>query len=337
MRINRAPPHIDTTAVFVQDALRGTLLHGSDMHMMGGTERLRSGLLGAENLQAHLKNPWARMKTWRRVPIRVHNARLLEPPATLESHGFELVRAGAAASRRQGIGAQVEAYRNASRRIVEELTGCAESRIIQQVHRAGFHGLEPGDTHEPDAPRADAIISSLHVAIPALQAHTDVSPWVELRSEWNAFVKGRHGAIFNVWRSTDLDGPIEEKPLAVCCASSVAQGDMVATLAPGLLPGDEGFVSYHLAHAASQQWFYYPRMTLDEALVMRFYDTREERGGRRGVFHVAVEDPGTASGARRRESVDIRVAAAFGDETERDARRARFLAELPPIPGPAGE
>lgn len=302
---------------------------------MGVPEGLSSRLLGAENPQAN--DAWARMYTWCRVPIRVYNARLLEPPATLESHGFELVRAGGGVvGRRQGMGAQVEAYRNASRRIVEDITGCAESRVIQQVHRGGFHGLQPGDTHEPDSPRADAIINTLNVAIHVRQAHTDVSPYVELRSEWNEFVKGRHGAVFNVWRSTDLDGPVEEMPLAVCCASSVAHDDMVATLAPGLLPGDEGFLSYHLVHSASQQWFYYPRMTPDEALVMRFYDTREARGGRRGVFHVAVEDPGTASGARRRESVDIRVAAAFGDETERDARRARFLAELPPIPGRAG-
>ena len=128
------------------------------------------------------------------------------------------------------------------------------------------------------------------------------------------------------------DSQREDMPLAVCSVRSVAHRDMVATWAPGLLSGDDGFVSYHLVHDASQRWFYYPRMTADEALVLRFYDTREPLGARRGVFHVAVDDPGTPSGAKRRESVDIRVAATFGEETERDARRARFLAELPPIP-----
>lgn len=159
-----------------------------------------------------------------------------------------------------------------------------------------------------------------------------MSPWVELLPEWDAFFQGRHGAIYNVWRSTDLDRPIESMPLAVCRAQSVALDDMVATWAPGLFPGGDGFVSYHLVHNASQTWFYYPRMTPEEALVMRFYDTREQLGSRRGVFHVAVEDPDTPPSAKRRESVDIRVAAAFEDETERDARRSRFLAEIPPIP-----
>ena len=326
----REPTHIDTAAVFVQHRLRGTLLEGSEMDVMGAPERLRSRLRGAASPQAQSKDPWERIYTWRRVPIRVHNARLLDPPATLESHGFELVRAGRAADKRQGIGGQLKAYRIESRRIVEALTGCGESWVVNQVHRGGFHGLRMGD------PLESGVAGVGTVAIHVRQVHTDVSPWVELWSEWNEFVKGRHGAIFNVWRSTDPAGPVEEMPLAVCSANSVVQSDMVATLAPGLLPGGEGFVSYHLAHAASQQWFYYPRMTADEALVMRFYDTREPQGGRRGVFHVAVKDPGTPAEARRRESVDIRVAAAFGEETERDARRARFLAELPPIPDAPG-
>ena len=322
----REPAHIDTAAVFVQNRLRGTLLQGSEMDVMGAPERLRSRSRGATNPRAGSRNAWERMFTWRRVPIRVHNARLLDPPATLDSHGFELVRVGGAAGSRQSVDGRREAYRIESRRLVEALTGCEESLVINQIHRGGFNGLSPGDPLEPAAPGAGA------VAVHVRQVHTDISPWVELRSEWNAFVKGRHGAVYNVWRSTDLDGPVEDMPLAVCCAASVAHRDMVATWAPGLLPGGGGFVSYHLAHDASQRWFYYPRMTSDEALVLRFYDTREPLGGRRGVFHVAVDDPGTPSGARRRESVDIRVAAAFGEETERDARRARFLAELPPVP-----
>ena len=300
------PAHIDTAALFVRNRWRGTLLRGGDMGL------------------------WERMGTWHRVPVRVHNARLLDPPATLDSHGFELLRADGAVGDRQSVDRQCEAYRIDSRRIVEALTGCEETRILNQYHRGGFDGLRPGDPLEQGVSGTADVPAAItpHVR----EVHTDGSPLAELRSEWNAFVKGRHGAVFSVWRSTDLDGPVEDMPLAVCRADSVAQRDMVATWFPDMYPGG-GFVYYHLAHDASQQWFYYPRMTSDEVLVIRLYDTREPLGGRRGVFHAAVADPGAPSEARRRESVDIRVAAAFGDETERDARRARFLAELPPVPG----
>ena len=298
---------IDTTAVFVRDHWRGTLLpHGMQ------------------------KNMWELLSMWRRVPIRVRNARLLDPPATLASHGFELVRVGGATGGRQGIDGQCEAFRAEAVKIVEALTGCGESRVINQYHRNGFLGLRPGDTHEPAALRAGAMMNTVTVGFPTREVHTDVSPWSELRPEWNEFVKERHGGVFNVWRSTDPDGPVEDMPLAVCCADSVAHRDMVATWFPGY-PGG-GVLDYRLTHNASQQWFYYPRMGADEALVMRLYDTREPLGGRRGVFHAAVEDPGAPSGARRRQSVDIRIAVAFEDEIEQDARRARFLAELPPVP-----
>lgn len=297
------PAHIDTGAFFVKGRLRGTLMPDTG--------------------KMDLKD---QMRWWHRVLIRAHNARRLDPPATLDSHGFELVRVESAVSHRQSRDERRETYCIESRRIVETLTGCKESRVLNQVYRGGFHGLRPGEPLDPAAPLAGAVTAY------ARQVHTDVSPWVEVQPEWNALVQGRHGAILNVWRSTDLAGPVEQMPLAVCHARNVAPRDMVAAWAPGLLPGGGGFVTYNLAHNAFQHWFYYPCMAPDEALVFKLYDTREAMGCRRGVFHAAVDDPGTPPGAKRRESLDIRVGAVFEAETEPDARRTRFLAELPPVP-----
>lgn len=297
------PPYIDTAAYFVRNRMRGTLMRG--------------------NSSATLKD---QSRSWRRVPIRVHNARLLDPPATLATHGFELVRFDTAVDPRQSIGERLEIYCAESRRIVEALTGCKESRTLNEVFRGGFHGLRPGDPLDRNAPRSGAVSHY------AEHVHTDVSPWLELRPEWNDLVQGRHGGIFNVWRSTDLERPVEHMPLAVCRDRNVAPRDMVAAWTLGLIADGSGFVSYYLAHDAFQHWFSYPRMTPDEALVFRLYDTREAVGSRRGVFHAAVADPGTPPGSKQRESVDIRIGAVFERETEADERRARFLAELPPVP-----
>ena len=297
------PTHIDTAAFFVRDRLRDTVM--ADAASMDLAERRR----------------W-----WRPVPVRIRNARLLDPPPTLDSHGFELVRVESAVHAGQQIDERRTMYRAEARRIVEALTGCRQSRALNWVYRGGFHGLRPGDLLNRSAPDAGMVTHY------AERAHTDVSPWVELQPEWNLFLNGRHGAIYNVWRSTDLGGPVERMPLAVCHFRHIASRDMVAAWTSGLLPNGAGFITYNLAYDAFQQWFYYPRMTPDEVLVLKLYDTREGVGCRRGVFHMAVRDPSTPPGARRRESVDIRVGTAFEDETERDARRARFLAELPPIP-----
>lgn len=297
------PSHIDTAAYFVRPRMRGALMRA--------------------NTAAKLSD---QRNSWRRVPIRVRNARLLEPPATLATHGFELIRADPVANGRQSIGERRAACSAQCRRIVEELTGCRKSRVLNQVFRGGFHGLRTGDPLDANAPGAGAVTGY------AEHVHTDVSPWLELQPEWNSLVQGRHGGIFNVWRSTDPDRPVEHMPLAVCRDRSVAPRDMVAAWTLGLIADGSGFVTWNLAHDSFQQWFSYPGMAPDEALVFRLYDTREEMGSRRGVFHAAVEDPHTPPGRKQRESLDIRVGAVFERETEPDERRARFLAELPPVP-----
>ena len=296
------PAYIDTGAFFARGRLRGTIM--PDHNSMDRAQWLRS---------------------WHAVPIRVRNARLLDPPPTLDSHGFELVRVDWADGR-QGADKRRETYCAESKRVVEALTACKRSRILNQVYRGGFHGLQPGDLVDPSAPDAGTVTHYVE------RAHTDISPWVEQQREWKAFVQGRHGAIFNVWRSTDLHRPVERDPLAVCHSRNVAPRDMVAAWTYGLLPDGGDFLGYNLAFDAFQQWYYYPGMAPDEALVLKLYDTREEMGCRRGVFHTAVRDPGAPPAARRRESADIRIGAVFDNETEQDARRARFLAELPPLP-----
>ncbi len=298
------PAFMDTAAYFVRGRLRGTVM--PDHNSMDRTEWLRS---------------------WHGVPIRVRNARLLDPPPTLDSHGFELIRVESAADSQQDIGKRRDSYCEESKRIVEALTGCGKSRALNQVYRGGFHGLRPGDQLDPEAPDAGTVTHYVE------RAHTDISPWVELQPEWKAFAQDRHGAIYNVWRSTDLRRPVERDPLAVCHSRNVAPQDMVAAWTYRLLPDGGDFLGYNLAFDAFQQWYYYPRMGPDEALVLKLYDTREEMGCRRGVFHTAVRDPGAPPGARCRESADIRVGAVFDNETEQAARRARFLAELPPVPG----
>lgn len=298
----RGPTHIDTTAFFVRDRLRGKTM--PDSRSMNLDERLNS---------------------WHPMHIRLRNARLLDPEPTLASHGFELVRIESAINSSQSVNERRDTYCAESRRIIEKLTGCVKSRMLNQVYRGGFQGLGPGEMLDPSLPSAGTVTHYSELA------HTDVSPYLERQLEWTLFVKKRHGAIYNVWRSTDLDDPVQSMPLAVCHNRSIASRDMVAGWYDGLLPDGGPFLGYNLAYDAFQQWYYYPGMTREEALVIKVYDTREELGNRRGVFHMAVADPGEPPGAKRRQSVDIRVGALFENETGQEVRRARYHAELPPF------
>lgn len=295
--------HFDTAAYFARASWQGTVmpeLDGTDIDV------------------------WNRH--WQPVPIRIRNARLLDPAPTLDSHGFELVRYDTKANVHQSIRQRIDIYTREGQRIVESLSGCQESRSLNVVFRGGFNDKNPG---EPLG-RTESEMGTVYNY--SRFAHTDVSPFLEMQPLWNLFAKKRHCAIYNIWRNTDLSNPVEQMPLAVCDQRSVAPTDMIAAWVPGLLPDGNRMIGYNLSTSLFQTWYFYPHMTHNEALVLRLYDTREPVSTLRGIFHTAVRDPDAPDAARRRESLDMRIGAVFGNESDYDARRARYLAELPSVP-----
>lgn len=295
--------HFDTAAYFARTTMKGKLMpivDGSDM------------------------NDWNRH--WQPVPIRVRNARLLDPAPTLESHGFELVRYDTEIHERQSIHERMDIYTSEGQRIVESLSGCRESRSLNAVFRGGFKDKSPG---EPLG-RTESEMGSVYNY--ARYAHTDVSPWLEMQPLWNAFANRRHCAIYNIWRNTDISNPIEQMPLAVCDQKSISPSDMVAAWGVSLLPDGNRMIGYNLSTSLFQAWYFYPNMTHNEALVLKLYDTREPVGTLRGIFHTAVHDPDASDTAKRRESLDMRIGAVFENEIDYDGRRTRYIAELPPVP-----
>ena len=75
----------------------------------------------------------------------------------------------------------------------------------------------------------------------------------------------------NVWRP--IRGPVERSPLALADASSVRPEDLIAT--DQVFPGRVGEI-YHLAHNPSQRWYYAPRMTVDEVLLIKGWDSLDD-------------------------------------------------------------
>lgn len=115
--------------------------------------------------------------------------------------------------------------------------------------------------------------------------------------------------VLDFWRTTNMAGPLEHMPLALCDASSVDPDDIVPTALQGIAPG--GATTHHLSLAfnPAQRWFYYSRMTPDEVLVFKLLDLRPGELARdyRACFHTAVEDPSTPADAQPRQSCEHRV------------------------------
>jgi hypothetical protein len=104
----------------------------------------------------------------------------------------------------------------------------------------------------------------------------------------------------NVWRP--IRGPVERSPLALADASSVQPESLVAT--DQVFPDRVGEI-YHLAYDPAQRWYYAPAMTPDEVLLIKGWDSRNDRA--RFTPHAAFELPDTPADAAPRESIEVRT------------------------------
>jgi len=105
----------------------------------------------------------------------------------------------------------------------------------------------------------------------------------------------------NVWRP--IRGPVLRAPLALSDASSVRPDDLIAT---DRVTADRVGEIYHLAHAPSQRWYYAPRMTRDEVILIKGWDSLDD-GRAKFTPHSAFELPDAGHTAPPRESIEVRT------------------------------
>ena len=124
-----------------------------------------------------------------------------------------------------------------------------------------------------------------------------------LGEEAEALLKRRF-AFINVWRP--LAGPVLDTPLAVCDARTVSSADWVAC---DMVYKDRKGEIYVTTYNPSHRWLYFPKMTPDEVILIKCYDTRHDVA--RFAPHSAFIDPTTPDNAPPRESIEIRTVAFF--------------------------
>lgn len=108
-------------------------------------------------------------------------------------------------------------------------------------------------------------------------------------------------SIINVWRA--IANPIQESPLAVSNARSIAPSDWVAS---DLVYRDRVGETYSATYNPNHEWVYFPFMHRNEALLIKCFDSAED-GRARFSAHSAFEDPTSPPDAPPRESIELRT------------------------------
>lgn len=111
------------------------------------------------------------------------------------------------------------------------------------------------------------------------------------------------------WRTTNMTGPLQHMPLALCAPSSLERGDILPMQFIGIAP--EGRMSHHLAlrFNPAHQWYFYPEMTVDEVLAFKLCEFWKDDPDAhpQNCFHSAFAHPDTPPDAEERQSCEHRV------------------------------
>jgi hypothetical protein len=227
--------------------------------------------------------------------VTIHNGRPTADRFVLDHNGFRFIGHDTAmrdffdeAEVRSRYYAEMEA-------LVKAETGASRVVVFD-------HTLRTADDEMREARKIREVVR---------RVHNDYTEWSGpqrvrdlLPDEAEALLRRRF-AIVQVWRP--IRHPVESFPLALCDSRSVSPKDFV--ISERRYPNRVG-QTYAVTYNPEHQWYWFPRMRRDEALIFKVFESLKD-GRARWTAHTAFDDPTTPPNARPRESIEIRTLAFF--------------------------
>ena len=235
---------------------------------------------------------------YREHTVEIRDVRPVAATLSLEDEGFQLLTAPTSVTDFDDEQAIRTRYYAETISLLEELTGASRVVVFDHTIRRRVPGA------------ADRAIGIPRQPVPRVHNDYTVKSGPQrvrdlLGDEADALLQKRFSVI-NVWRP--IRGPVQDSPLAVTDARSVAQHDLVAT---DLVYPDRLGEIYYVKFNPQHKWFYAPAMRNDEVMLIKCYDSVED-GRARFVPHSAFVDPTTPRGAAPRESIELRTLVFYG-------------------------
>lgn len=227
--------------------------------------------------------------------MTVRNARDLPNSFTLDKEGFAFVAHRSAVTDFYDDDQLKAVYDAEAEALVREHTGAGRAVVFDHTRRSSSQNVREAQNARD----------------PANAAHTDYTDWsarnrvtAVMGDEAEALLAKRF-AIVNVWRS--IAGTIEEWPLGLCAWDSVDDSHLHTVERRAYNRVGQ---TRHASFDPDNEWFYFPRMTRDEAILIKNYDTATD-GRARYALHTSFDDPTAPDDAAPRESLETRVLAFF--------------------------
>lgn len=277
----------DIAAVAGEDVVTATITYALDTG-----DKLVNETFGPNNIRRRTTGSYEQ----RAVPIR--NARPLRSDLSLDRQGFVLLDHPTAMRDFFDLEELKRVYYAEAVELIKRATGAARVLLFD-------HTLRSGDEQEREARL---------IREPVLAAHNDYTEWSGpqrvrdlLPGEAETLLERRF-AIVQAWRS--IAHPIVKNPLAIADARTVAEQDLLVS--ERRYPDRVG-QTYRLKYNPAHQWYYFPEMRRDEALVFKVFDSKKD-GRARFVPHTSFDNPLAPADALPRRSIEIRTIAFFDED-----------------------
>jgi hypothetical protein len=266
-------------------------------------------LVGNSRINRRYVAPGAELNTGRYAAHRVlvRNARLAAAAPTLDGSGFMLAHRPSSVVDFKEAESVQRIYPGEVSQLACDLTGA--DRVIP----LGFMLRSAGKT-------------GIGVQPPASEVHVDMTTERATRLAAELYAKHypdgppyRRFIASSLWRA--FSPPPQDWPLAVCDGASVGPDEGVPNVMvrvdklpkldeiPEVLEGEALMPAASVFHFnAAHRWWYFPDMTRDEVLMVKFFDSDHSRTWR--APHTSFRDP-SVQHAPPRESIEFRTVAYF--------------------------
>jgi hypothetical protein len=235
---------------------------------------------------------------YREHTVEIRDVRPVASTLSLEHEGFQLLTAPTSVRNFDDETAIRTRYYAETISLLEEVTGASRVVVFDHTVRRRVPGATDRSTGIPRQP-----VPRVHNDYTVKSGPQRVRDL--LGDEADVLLQKRFSVI-NVWRP--IRGPVQDSPLAVSDARSVAEGDLVAT---DLIYPDRTGEIYYVKFNPEHKWYYAPAMRSDEVMLIKCYDSVAD-GRARFVPHSAFVDPTTPAGSPPRESIELRTLVFYG-------------------------
>jgi len=238
--------------------------------------------------------PWRNTRGDRRS-VAIDDARELDPDPTLDREGFRIAPLETSVGDLYDANAVRGVYYREVEKLVGEVTGAR--RVVAFDHNVRSAAM--AERRENGAQPPVRFPHNDYTERSGPQRVRDLFP----AEEAETLLRHRF-AVINVWKP--IRGRVQESPLAVCDARTIRPQDLVET---DLRYPDRVGEIYSLRFSPAHRWFYYSRMSAEEAMLLKCFDS--DLGRARFTAHTAFDDPTSPPGAPSRESIEVRTLAFF--------------------------